>query len=153
MAIQQCTVACTLHYALNHGFNLFLQNMQQKENLIFSILISNEMQIWKIGEVLMPTAGTLGAKEGGRTFFLVLQERIFFLIFFYIFVSINSENLGLQLQPQQHPPLHWGMEIHTLKKYFNFQEISAFCIKVHIYLILVVHISNNYQTNSSGDGS
>ena len=43
----------------------------------------------------MPTAGTLGTKEGGRTFFLVLQERIFFLIFFYIFVSINSEKLGL----------------------------------------------------------
>ena len=69
--------------------------MHSKENLIFSILISNEMQIWKIGEVLMPTAGTLGTKEGGRTFFLVLQERIFFLIFFYIFVSINSEKLGL----------------------------------------------------------
>ena len=30
----------------------------------------------------MPTAGTLGTKEGGRTFFLVLQERIFFFDFF-----------------------------------------------------------------------
>ena len=37
--------------------------MHSKENLIFSILISNEMQIWKIGEVVMPTAGVL--EQGG----------------------------------------------------------------------------------------
>ena len=75
--------------------------MHSKENLIFSILISNEMQIWKIGEVVMPTAGVLERREGSRILLLKLQtvNKISLKTSLCTIYLVNSENLVLHLQP------------------------------------------------------